>query len=66
MMSDTDRTAYIAQMAETLGLTLPDAEAARVKFMFAVLERAAGQLRDAPILGDTVSAAVFHPWPEQR
>ena len=60
-MTDTDRSAYIAQMSQTLGLSLPDAEAARVKFMFANLERAAHLLRDTPISGATVSAAVFQP-----
>jgi hypothetical protein len=56
-----DQTEYILQMARQLGLTLPEGEIARVKMLLGVLERAAGQVRDAPLPGDAIAAAVFCP-----
>jgi hypothetical protein len=60
-MSADDRTEYILQMARQLGLTLPPEEIGRVKAVLANLERAAAQVRDASLSGDTVGAAVFCP-----
>ena len=49
------------QMARLLGLTLPEEEIGRVKLLLGVLERAAGQVRDTPLPGDTIAASVFCP-----
>jgi hypothetical protein len=62
-MAENDRSEYIAQMARQLGLDLPEQEVARVKMVFANLERAADLLRDTEMSDDTMAAAVFTPWP---
>jgi hypothetical protein len=60
-MPDNDSTEYIRQLAGQLGLTLADAELARVKLVFGNLERSAAQLHDVPLADDTIAAAVFCP-----
>jgi hypothetical protein len=60
-MPDNDSTEYIRQLAQQLGLTLADADLARVKLVFGNLERGAAQLRDVPLADDTIAAAVFCP-----
>jgi hypothetical protein len=65
-MANDDQTEYILQTARQLGLALPEGEIARVKMLLGVLERAAGQVRDAPLSGDTIAAAVFCPQEAQK
>ena len=60
-MAAIDRTEYILQTAQALGITLPEGELARVKIMFGVLEGGAVLVRDATIESDTTAAAVFRP-----
>jgi hypothetical protein len=60
-MADNDSSEYLRQTAQRLGLTLPEAELARVKLVFGNLERLAAQLRDIPLADDTIAAAVFCP-----
>lgn len=60
-MPESDRTDYIAHMARELGITLPDAEVARVKMIFANLERGAALLNGTPLDDATIAAAVFRP-----
>jgi hypothetical protein len=60
-MPDNDSAEYIRQLAQQLGLTLADAELARVKLVFGNLERGAAHLRDVPLADDTIAAAVFCP-----
>jgi 1-carboxybiuret hydrolase subunit AtzG-like protein len=60
-MADNDSSEYLRQTAQRLGLTLPDAELARVKLVFGNLERLAAQLRDIPLADDAIAAAVFCP-----
>jgi hypothetical protein len=62
-MADQDKTGYIENVAQQLGLGLPPEELARVKLVFGNLERAAAHLRDTPIADDIVAAAVFSPGP---
>jgi Protein of unknown function (DUF4089) len=60
-MAMIDRTEYILQAAQALGITLSEGELARVKIMFGVLEGAAALVRDTPIDDETTAAAVFRP-----
>ena len=62
-MAMIDRTEYILQTAQALGITLPEGELQRVKIMFGVLEGAAALVRDSAIDEDTTAAAVFRVEP---
>ena len=62
-MSTVDRTEFILQTAQALGITLPEGELPRVKIMFGVLEGAAALVSKATIDDDTTAAAVFRPEP---
>ena len=48
-------------MARQLGIELPEAELARVAFMFGLLARSAAQLREAGVAEETLPAALFRP-----
>ena len=60
-MAEPDHGAYVAQMARQLGIELPEAELARVAFMFGLLARSAAQLREAGVAEETLPAALFRP-----
>lgn len=60
-MPDNDRTAYVIQMAQELGIELRPEDIPRVAGTLVHMARAAAQLRDAGLDPDTLPAPVFHP-----
>jgi 1-carboxybiuret hydrolase subunit AtzG-like len=60
-LSINDRSAYVREMANELGIVLPPEDLPKVAGVLSNLARAAGLVRDANLDESTLAAPVFRP-----